>query len=623
MSPRAAVTLLALAACTRDKPGPACTLGEVRCTDAGVQLCDSGGAWRDGSCADGQKCVAGTCGDPATCPDVCKDILCEPGARVCASDNLYIYECDETGTALRACASCAAPPVSGACSAGHCISLCNLHEKSYIGCEYYAIDLDNARLFSGIDQFGAETYLDAQNAQYAVVISNPDPFMSVLVSVTTGPSNNPPPGESCAEPAPDPNFVDAAIVPPKGIHTFLLPPRNVDGTSIAPRAYRVASSLPIIAYQFNPLENVDVFSNDASLLLPANALGTDYYVMTRSQTFEELKGYVAVAGIDPAGTEVTVTVTAPTLGGVDIPAMQPGDSFTATLQQYDVLNIETDAIGADLTGSFVHASKPVAVFGGSEAANAPTTSRCNLATHKCEYDGTTDCSCAPNEGRCFPDAKCSRFITCCADHLEMQLFPITTWGTEYLAVKSFPRGNEKDVWRILARDNGTVVTFDPPIASVPVLDAGAWFELEAAEDFAVNASAPVLVGQFLAAQDAPNPGKQPGDAGIGDPSFMLATPLRQLRDDYVFLVPDKYARDYVSIAAPDGTAVTLDGTSAEALPLVMTASIGASGWRALRVPIADGYHHLECSAPCSVMVHGYDRYVSYGYPGGLNLEDAP
>ena len=22
-----------------------------------------------------------------------------------------------------------------------------------------------------------------------------------------------------------------------------------------------------------------------------------------------------------------------------------------------------------------------------------------------------------------------------------------------------------------------------------------------------------------------------------------------------------------------------------------------------------------------VMVHGYDQYVSYGYPGGLNLED--
>ena len=32
------------------------------------------------------------------------------------------------------------------------------------------------------------------------------------------------------------------------------------------------SSVPVVAYQFNPLENVNVFSNDASLLKPAEAL---------------------------------------------------------------------------------------------------------------------------------------------------------------------------------------------------------------------------------------------------------------------------------------------------------------------------------------------------------------
>src|SRR5207244_10445478 len=37
-------------------------------------------------------------------------------------------------------------------------------------------------------------------------------------------------------------------------------------------AYRVKSSFPVVAYQFNPLENVNVFSNDASLLKPVEAL---------------------------------------------------------------------------------------------------------------------------------------------------------------------------------------------------------------------------------------------------------------------------------------------------------------------------------------------------------------
>jgi hypothetical protein len=59
---------------------------------------------------------------------------------------------------------------------------------------------------------------------------------------------------------------------------FKLGPREVDGSARGRRstpartprsrrhAYRVTSELPVVAYQFNPLENVSVFSNDASLL---------------------------------------------------------------------------------------------------------------------------------------------------------------------------------------------------------------------------------------------------------------------------------------------------------------------------------------------------------------------
>ena len=51
--------------------------------------------------------------------------------------------------------------------------------------------------------------------------------------------------------------------------------------------------------------------------------------------------------------------------------MRAGDSFTTRLSAYEVLNIETNQIGADLTGSRVQADAPVLVFGGSEASNAP------------------------------------------------------------------------------------------------------------------------------------------------------------------------------------------------------------------------------------------------------------
>jgi len=423
------------------------------------------------------------------------------------------------------------------------------------------------------------------------------------------------------------------------------------------RAYRLASNAPITAYQFNPLENVEVFSNDASLLLPTNTAGTSYYVMTREQTFDDLKGFVTVVGVTEEPATVTVTVTAQTLAGPDIPALAPGDSFTTTLERYEVLNIETNYIGADLTGSTVTSTEPVVVFGGSEAANTPNTSRCDLSTNTCEWswvgepeecavsddcatgdvcvDGgcRKDCECTQADGpTCSPHAKCNEFITCCADHLEQQMFPLTAWGTEYLAVRSMPRGTvefpgqEMDSWRILAAEDDTEVTLTPAdVETLPLLDAGEWYEFETNEDFLINSNKPVLVGQFLAAEFAPGPGRQEGDAATGDPAFILIAPTRQLRDNYVFLAPNKYRFDYVSIGAPVGSVVRLDGSDVESLDAdarqLQINDVAGTSWRAFRANIPDGFHVLTCAGTCSVMVHGYDSFVSYGYPGGLNLED--
>jgi hypothetical protein len=385
----------------------------------------------------------------------------------------------------------------------------------------------------------------------------------------------------------DNNFVLAVRIPPYGVATLNLPRYDIDGTCQERRAYRVASNIPITAYQFNPLDNVDVFSNDASLLLPTTALGTDYLVMTRESSFDRLKGFVTVVGVGPDPVDVTVIPSADTFPGESIAGLTAGETFTTVLGALEVLNLETLNIGGDLTGTRVRSSAPVAVFAGAEAANVPNIKN------------------AP--------------ITCCADHLEQQMFPVDLWGTSYMAARSYPRGLEQDYWRILASVDDTHVTLDPAVAAVPVLNAGQWFEFGADGDFSLVADKPVLLGQFLAAQDAPNPGRQPGDAGIGDPSFMLTVPTGQLRSDYAFLAPDKYAEDYISVALPEGEVALLDGQDMTDFPGILLAAIGQSHWMSLRVPVADGYHQLQCSKPCGVMVHGYDRYVSYGYPGGMDL----
>ena len=630
-----AMLLATMLACKSEKLAPTvCRSGTFECVDGGRgRICNPlGTGWSNTSCGEGRVCVPGNCDAPELCPAGCKEQLCNPGERVCGKDRLYVYQCDDTGTARCFSHSCGEAPFDGVCFSGECVSTCAAEQKSYLGCEYFAVDLDNANVPCGRDILGNMRYCDAAASQFAVVVSNPDPTRSAFVVVSKGELETPQAGadddmagdSACFNPPLPDNFVDARVIPPKGIEVIELPRRDANGTVLKQLAYRLATNIPVTAYQFNPLENEDVFSNDASLLLPTTTAGTDYLVMTREQSFGDLKGFVTVIGVDDEPTEVTVAVTAKTLPGEELPGMVAGDSLTATLERFDVLNIETNQIGADLTGSEVSSDRPVVVFAGSEASNAPNTSRCDVEAGVCEFDRSRSCGCDEvSDSSCSPHAACATasLITCCADHLEQQMYPLSAWGRHYLAVRSFPRGQERDVWRIMAGEDGTEVTLSPPVALVPPLDRGQWFEFESNDDFEISSESPLLVGQFLAAEHAPGPGVQTGDAGIGDPAFVLIAPTAQLRESYVFLAPDKYELDYVSIALRRGDDVLLDGRSVETLGGALVREIGDSGWVAVSAPLSDGFHTLGCSETCSVMVHGYDQFVSYGYPGGLNLDD--
>ena len=143
------------------------------------------------------------------------------------------------------------------------------------------------------------------------------------------------------------------------------------------------------------------------------------------------------------------------------------------------------------------------------------------------------------------------------------------------------------------------------------------------DSFVLSSDQPVLLGQFLASEHAPNtfvgsceeselfPGLgfgqcshtgdpclddsecgdalEPGDAAIGDPAVILSAPIEQLRDDYVFLAPNKYAQDYVSIYADMATSITLDGQSIDGLNWQTI----ALGWRQLTIEVQDGVHRME------------------------------
>lgn len=603
------------------QPGQICIPGSVdQCINEGgtlARLCNaSGTGYLEQECPSGGVCIEGDCTE------------CFPGTKACQGDDIVLL-CRQDGSGYDPYQNCVTETGGDVCDpvTNECVSLCELNFKfnSYIGCDYWGVDLDNAFVPGG-----SRGYYDALNAQYAIVVANPpdSPRESVVEIFQY---------EAGAK-VKVPFDVDGVPLPteplqPGELRTYRLPARNVNGTVLAPLAYQVISNVPIIAYQFNPLENENVFSNDASLLLPSNLLGREYIVMTREQTFDVLRGYLTVVAISAGETKVSIDLTAPTEAGLINPGApdeapirhyEAGESAFFTLKQFDVLNIETDRPGADLTGSLIRSDRRIAVFGGSEAANAPNTARCinvdpNTGEGVCEWDESKSC-------QDLMDCVAAGFNTCCADHLEQQLFPISTWGTQYVAAKSFDRGGERDIWRIVAAQDNTQVVLIPQQAgiSIPVLNRGEWFEFESHNNFEIHSSEnkPIMVGQFLAAQDAPDPNvggiAQPDDAGIGDPAFMLAIPVEQYRESFVVLVPGEYDLNYCNVVAPTGATVEVDGVLVD--PAYFD-PIGSGTYSVYRELLDPGTHTITSSEPAGVIVYGWDDYVSYGYTGGLSLQE--
>ena len=568
------------------------------------------------NCAGEKVCNNGVCG------------VCTPGAKRCTGQLAQICATDGSGwTTLDDC-----PSKGLTCLGGLCVNPCSSDFKSgtNVGCDYWAVDLDNA-----VDYNNGTTY-DAQNAQFSVIVSN-TADSPATVHVTLGVDKSAPGAKT-----------KSWNIPAKGLQVINLPDKswgianqNQEGSNINGKAYRIQSSQPIVAYQFNPLSNFGVFSNDASLLLPSGSIGKEYWIVSRNQLGTKFRSYFTVVAAMPGETQVKVVPTAPTVAGQGVPTMTMGGAQTFTLKQGQVLNVESNQVNADLTGSFVQANKDVVVFGGSEASNSPSVGNC---IPKATGGGTVCAGSTLGGGSgqpCTKDSDCQP--ACCADHLEEQLFPVKAWGSSYVAARLSPRGKEKDAWRIVAKDNGTKITLQPNIGvTVPTLNQGQSFEFETTQDFVIQSSAPVLVAQYMASSYATMTKEGATcttDAScktnhgviakceqvtlfnkmcspIGDPSLILDIATTQYLTEYIFLVPDKYAMNFLTIIAPFGATVKLDGS---ALSGSTFAPISGTTWAVARLPVSAGKHELVSSKPVGVFVYGYDDDVSYGYPAGAGL----
>ncbi|HSA34286.1 MAG TPA: hypothetical protein P5077_11225 [bacterium] len=526
--------------------------------DPSIVCTDHGTCQDDGSCAcfvgyEGSACDG--CSDGYVGYPDCYYQACIPGTRKCNGLGT-VQQCNTLGTLWADVETCSA---GSECFEGNCLNECQLAEakESYVGCEYWGAFLQNV---------SPDTY--------AVVVANPN---DTAVTVTVYGNGN----VQLAQ-----FTVNAGALNSQTFDTT----RHLTGPGIFNHAFKVVASRPVTVTQMNPFGNVLTYTNDATLLLPKGALGLQYYAMSWPDWhyYEEdgcdeidynYPGYVTVIATEPGTTSVTVKYSAATRAGTGVVAQAAGSTAIYSLNQYQVLNLnsagpgcgDSTCYGADLTGSFIEADKRVAVFGG----------------HMCTYVPAGSPAC---------------------DHLEHQILPLRSWGMNYAAVRTKPRGSEADYWKILAAQDGTSVSWSGGVTGSVTLNAGQAHQLSTTADFVVTADKPILLAQILASQDA--------GAGTGDPALMLTAPNEQFRKDYIFLVAPNYDYDRLTIVAQADTNITLDSTSMSSNTFT---AIAGTSWRRQYVDTADGAHKLTADKPVGLYVYGFSQYVSYAYTAGLDL----
>lgn len=322
--------------------------------------------------------------------------------------------------------------------------------------------------------------------------------------------------------------------------------------------------------------NFSIFSADASKILPAQSLGTDYLVSAyRGITNITRSEMLIVASEDNTEIEITPSVT--TQGG--FPA---GVTYTINLDAGECYQVRSNATTEDLTGTRVTGTlasgdcRPFAVFAGAQCANVPTT------------------------------------CTTC-DHLYDQQFPTFVWGTEYY-MPSF-ESTGVYTYRILARDNGTQVSVDGGV--LQNLNSGQFIEVNnEALPRQITSNFPVQVIQLMQGENC---------SSNGDPAMLILNAHDQKISNVTFStvsssVITSHFLNLIVETADIGT-VLLDNTPVAAGNFFPFPSNPATSFA--RVPVVQGSHNIFTPNGFTAYLYGMGNAESYAYSLGSFSEIQP
>lgn len=377
-------------------------------------------------------------------------------------------------------------------------------------------------------------------------------------------------------------------------------------------AIKINTGAPVVVYS-HIIQNA---RSGATLSLPTEVLGSEYIVpsygsLTVSNPGNATGAPGGISQLSVIATQPNTTVEiTPTATGIS--GRPAGTSFQITLANAgDIYQLQS-VQRADLSGTKVRSiavggvggCKPIAVFSSSTWS-------------------TFDCTQPVSSG---------------GDNLYQQLFPIRSWGKQFVTAPFFNRPS--DIYRIFVQnsttqiqvtDNGNTST----LTSAAFNSTGNYYTYKTSNPVVIIGTEPISVVQYISSQTCKT-GCEVGNSTIchSDPEMVILNPIEQTLTDITFFsahrnfVPSgtAIASHYVNVIvsknykssvkldnnsiAPSSSFIDIPGTNYSYAQLDLTTSSATN-------PV----HRITADTGFSAIVYGYGQFESYGYNGGTNVKD--
>ncbi len=500
--------------------------------------------------------------DVSTCES--DTLACEAGNLICPDDGSVVDQCDTAGW--------------GGCIDGGCVDSCTLAATvdSNLGCEFFGVDLPTS---------------DSGDRTLAFWITNPGPnSAAITVEDNAG------------------TIVAEAVVPSRASRVVHLQSRAISvaegGSRLSRGAYLLSSDSPVSVVQEAGADGDLAETTDASLLFPTHTLGGRTAVVSWPHSVATHAG----GGMQPRASSITLVgagdsqttlrVTASTAAGVGVLPASEGEELVFQLERFEVLHLENEVLGSDLSGTVISSTGPVAVFASVRDALVPAPAY--LCDSGAAADPVTALCCAdgslPSGERTCSDGEAATPAiatggSASPDHLQAQMPPESLLGQRFIMGPSALSGEGR--WRVAAPSPTQIQGSNG--AGRAVLDAALRFgdvaDYDSSSSWTLAGTTDLVAAALLSGNDTLR-----GVDGTGDAALALVPPVSAFRDNYTVHVPSRGAARGLVFTVQAGHSVFGTADCEDPAPAGI---VDGQAYQTIACPVAAGTHYFRSDAPFS------------------------